>query len=104
MLDHLVLLPLLLAFPLMPMTLGSHQAWDFSAKVSISLSLYLSLTHAHTVHTEDDEGNVEYKWKLIDPSEERFEKLVTQMKFRLAEGTGEAFYEVGVEDTGFPRG
>jgi GTPase len=49
-------------------------------------------------------GNVEYKLKLIDPSEERFERLVTQMKWRLQEGLGEAIYEIGVEDNGYMSG
>ncbi|CAF3917715.1 unnamed protein product, partial [Didymodactylos carnosus] len=30
----------------------------------------------------------------------RFEHLVTQMKWRLQEGQGEAIYEIGVEDCG----
>ncbi|HUU77166.1 MAG TPA: GTP-binding protein [candidate division Zixibacteria bacterium] len=53
---------------------------------------------------ESEEGNVEYKLKLIDPTATRFEHLVTQMKFRLQEGQGEAIYEIGVEDNGFPKG
>ncbi|HUT81615.1 MAG TPA: GTP-binding protein [Candidatus Bathyarchaeia archaeon] len=53
---------------------------------------------------ESDEGNIEYKLKLIDPTATRFEHLVTQMKFRLQEGQGEAIYELGIEDNGYPRG
>ncbi len=53
---------------------------------------------------ESDEGNVEYKLKLIDPTATRFEHLVTQMKFRLQEGLGEAIYEIGIEDNGYPKG
>mmetsp|Transcript_521 Transcript_521/g.1784 ORF Transcript_521/g.1784 Transcript_521/m.1784 type:complete len:553 (+) Transcript_521:333-1991(+) len=53
---------------------------------------------------EDDEGNMEYKWSLVKPSRERFPQLVTQMKFRLLEGQGEAIYQVGVEDDGRVRG
>ncbi|XP_059620841.1 GTP-binding protein 2 [Phlebotomus argentipes] len=45
-------------------------------------------------------GNVEYKLKLINPSQMRFEHLVTQMKWRLREGHGEAVYEIGVSDAG----
>lgn len=45
-------------------------------------------------------GNIEYKLKLINPSEQRFEHLVTQMKWRLREGHGEAIYEIGVSDSG----
>ena len=46
------------------------------------------------------DGNIEYKLKLINPSASRFEHLVTQMKWRLREGSGEAIYELGVEDKG----
>ncbi|NHJ86113.1 MAG: elongation factor 1-alpha [Asgard group archaeon] len=53
---------------------------------------------------ELEEGNVEYKLKLIDPTATRFEHLVTQMKFRLQEGQGEAIYEIGIEDNGYPKG
>jgi len=49
---------------------------------------------------EDEEGNVEYKLKLINPTEKRLEHLVTQMKWRLEEGKGEAIYKIGVEDNG----
>lgn len=49
---------------------------------------------------EIEEGNVEYKLKLVNPSPHRFEHLVTQMKWRLEEGQGEAIYEIGVEDNG----
>nr|XP_018902782.1 PREDICTED: GTP-binding protein 2 [Bemisia tabaci] len=45
-------------------------------------------------------GNIEYKLKLITPSRLRFQHLVTQMKWRLREGHGEAIYEIGVEDSG----
>lgn len=34
-------------------------------------------------------GNIEYKLKLINPTRQRFEHLVTQMKWRLREGHGE---------------
>lgn len=36
----------------------------------------------------------------MNPSAERVEHLVTQMKWRLEEGQGEAIYELGVEDNG----
>ncbi|KAM7287645.1 hypothetical protein ISCGN_031336 [Ixodes scapularis] len=35
---------------------------------------------------EAAEGNVEYKLKLVSPSQSRLEHLVTQMKWRLREG------------------
>ena len=34
----------------------------------------------------------------------RIEELTTQMKFRLEEGNGECYYEIGVEDNGNPLG
>ncbi|XP_041723077.1 GTP-binding protein 2 isoform X1 [Coregonus clupeaformis] len=49
---------------------------------------------------EAEEGNIEYKLKLIDPTQYRFEHLATQMKWRLQEGRGEAVYQIGVDDNG----
>ncbi|KAK7582355.1 hypothetical protein V9T40_013800 [Parthenolecanium corni] len=49
-------------------------------------------------------GNVEYKLKLINPTDIRFERLVSQMKWRLREGRGEAIYEIGVKDNGVLAG
>ncbi|KAI8097430.1 P-loop containing nucleoside triphosphate hydrolase protein [Halteromyces radiatus] len=48
----------------------------------------------------DHQGNIEYKLKLVDPSEERLEHLITQLKWRLTEGEGQALYELGVNDNG----
>uniref|UniRef100_A0AAY4DEG3 Tr-type G domain-containing protein n=1 Tax=Denticeps clupeoides TaxID=299321 RepID=A0AAY4DEG3_9TELE len=47
-----------------------------------------------------EEGNIEYKLKLVNPTQYRFEHLATQMKWRLQEGRGEAVYQIGVEDNG----
>ncbi len=60
------------------------------------------MTHAcqHQVQPEVEEGNVEFKLKLVNPTESRMEHLVTQMKWRLREGHGEAIYQIGVEDRG----
>ncbi|XP_055026712.1 GTP-binding protein 2 [Misgurnus anguillicaudatus] len=49
---------------------------------------------------ESEEGNIEYKLKLVNPTQYRFEHLATQMKWRLQEGKGEAVYQIGVEDNG----
>ncbi|KAI0300128.1 hypothetical protein B0F90DRAFT_1668438 [Multifurca ochricompacta] len=49
---------------------------------------------------EVEEGNVEYKLHLVNPSPARFARLVTQMKWRLLEGGGQAIYELGVADSG----
>ncbi len=53
---------------------------------------------------ESEEGATEYKWKLVGVSEERLEELASQMKCRLDEGGGEAFYVLGVRDDGYPVG
>ena len=53
---------------------------------------------------ENDEGNIEYKQHLIEPTSERLERLISQMKYRIAEGGGEALYELGVSDRGIPYG
>ncbi|KAF8646754.1 hypothetical protein AX16_007068 [Volvariella volvacea WC 439] len=50
---------------------------------------------------ESDDGNVEYKLQLLNPSPSRFARLVTQMKWRLLEGGGQAYYELGVADSGY---
>ncbi len=53
---------------------------------------------------EREEGNVEYKLKVTAPSARRFEELATQLKFRLDEKGGEAFYVLGVSNEGEPIG
>ncbi|KHN86488.1 GTP-binding protein 2 [Toxocara canis] len=53
---------------------------------------------------EMEEGNIEYKVKLVNPSSSRIQHLITQMKWRLREGQGEAIYEIGVEDRGSMTG
>jgi len=49
---------------------------------------------------EDDSGNIEYKYKLCDLTMYKIEKRTTQMRFRLYEGRGVAYYEIGVHDNG----
>jgi len=49
---------------------------------------------------EPQEGNIEYKWKLVAPDSNRLQHLSTQMNWRLEEGQGEALYRIGVEDDG----
>ena len=46
---------------------------------------------------EPQQGNIEYKLKLVNPSNHRLEHLVTQMKWRLREGQGLLFaiHEIG---------
>lgn len=57
-----------------------------------------------TLPPEPQVGNIEYKLKLLNPSKQRFEHLVTQMKWRLREGQGEAIYKIGVKDNGVLAG
>ena len=45
-------------------------------------------------------GNTEYKLMLSNKSADRIARLTTQMKFRMQEGNGEAFYVIGVADSG----
>ncbi|RLE94760.1 MAG: hypothetical protein DRN04_02510 [Thermoprotei archaeon] len=52
---------------------------------------------------EKELGPVEYKLK-IKRSDEKIEKLATQLKYRLGEGGGEAFLVLGVTDDGRPLG
>ena len=59
---------------------------------------------ASTICEEDDDGDTEYKLKLVDTSRERIQQLTSQMKFRIKEGHGEAFYRIGYEDNGNPLG
>ncbi|PAV86098.1 hypothetical protein WR25_24426 [Diploscapter pachys] len=49
---------------------------------------------------ENDLGNIEYKARLTNTNPARLQHLITQMKWRLREGQGEAIYELGVEDDG----
>lgn len=53
---------------------------------------------------EKEEGGVEYKLMLKSVSQSRLERLASQMKYRLAEGGGEAIYVLGVSDDGEPLG
>ncbi|KAG6815649.1 hypothetical protein H0H87_012661 [Tephrocybe sp. NHM501043] len=60
----------------------------------------LSLELIPRLVPENDDGNVEYKLQLLSPSPARFARLVTQLKWRLLEGGGQAYYELGVADSG----
>lgn len=52
------------------------------------------------IRPENDEGAVEYKLKLYRTRGPRFEQLVTQLRYRLSEGNGVAWYYLGVMDKG----
>ncbi|VDK21050.1 unnamed protein product [Taenia asiatica] len=53
---------------------------------------------------EPEDGNIEYKLKLVSPTPDRLEHLMTQMKWRLNEGGGQAIYRLGVDDNGAVTG
>ncbi|TPX70436.1 hypothetical protein SpCBS45565_g01818 [Spizellomyces sp. 'palustris'] len=68
---------------------------------STSVNTFMaSKVHDTRLPPEVEEGNVEYKLQLINPPPARLEHLITQLKWRLAEGYGEAMYEIGVSDKG----
>jgi GTPase len=52
------------------------------------------------ISPEKDDGNIEYKTKLLDSSEERIQRLASQMRYRTEEGFGESIYVIGVSDSG----
>ena len=49
---------------------------------------------------EIESGNLEYKLKVIPDNELRIDKLASQMKWRLQEGNGIAYYYLGICDDG----
>jgi GTPase len=49
---------------------------------------------------EKDDGNIEYKRELLNLDEDTINKRMTQMKYRIYEGLGEALYFIGVTDDG----
>ncbi len=63
-----------------------------------------NIEYPQTLDQEDDQGNIEYKLKLLINDEITFQKRQTQMKYRLEEGAGEAYYHIGRSDDGRPLG
>ncbi len=49
---------------------------------------------------EPENGNIEYKLKLQALTMDRVDHLTTQLIWRLEEGDGTAFYQIGVLDSG----
>ena len=70
----------------------------------ISLDISKFKIEKRKYHIEYDYGNVEYKLKLCDVTVQRIQELTSQMNFRLREGCGECYYEIGVEDNGHTLG
>jgi GTPase len=90
---------------------GLHQRSEELAKMegkfksfiesNIERSDSIGLNRSHLkIDSEPQEGNIEYKRMLIEPSEQRLQHLTTQLKWRVLEGRGEAIYAIGVEDDG----
>lgn len=77
---------------------------DTETLSSDSESIDKLISDSHRLPPEPQNGNIEYKLKLINPSKQRLDHLVTQMKWRLNEGDGECFYQIGVSDNGFLHG
>ncbi|KAH7323333.1 hypothetical protein B0J17DRAFT_633235 [Rhizoctonia solani] len=77
---------------------SSHSSSVSSSDIEAELARRLQ-TEVPMLVPEVEEGNVEYKLKL-SPSPERLTRLITQLKWRLLEGGGQALYEIGVGDGG----
>ncbi len=58
----------------------------------------------YDLEPENDDGNIEYKYKLMNLDENKFNKRMTQMQYRVNEGNGEALYFIGIMDDGSPLG
>jgi len=65
---------------------------------------FTNIYNPQILEPENDEGNVEYKLKLLYNNEETFQRRLTQLKYRLEEGNGEAYYHIGRSDDGQPLG
>lgn len=69
-------------------------------QVMTSILTFRKKNSIFTFMGPNSQGNIEYKLKLINPTPARFARLVTQLKWRLLEGGGQACYELGVTDDG----
>lgn len=53
---------------------------------------------------EKDDGNIEYKYKLENSTDDRIEQLSCQLRYRMQEGNNECLYRIGVHDNGQVEG
>lgn len=51
-------------------------------------------------YSEPQVGNLEYKLHLKDFTENKLQRYTSQLRYRLLEGQGEAFYVIGISDKG----
>lgn len=49
---------------------------------------------------EDDYGNIEYKRQIILTSTSKIHHYISQIKYRVTEGNGTAYYLIGINDDG----
>lgn len=61
---------------------------------------FFNIYNDDKLEKEKDDGNIEYKRELINLDNDKINKRMTQMKYRVYEGLGEALYFIGVEDNG----
>lgn len=71
-------------------------------KCSKTLALANSVTKPPTKLAPEPDalGNLEYKLRLLPPTRHRYDRLLTQLKWRLLQGGGYCTYEIGVLDDG----
>jgi len=53
---------------------------------------------------EVESGNIEYKLKIVPDDDFRLDQLASQMKWRIDEGNGKAYYYLGISDNGYFSG
>lgn len=70
---------------------------------SITRSLACSPITITHIRPESEASNIEYKLKL-QPNPQRLQRLITQLNFRLLQGSGTCCYQIGVSDKGFLDG
>ena len=58
------------------------------------------MTKIDKLSPEIESGNIEYKLKVIPDDDFRLDQLASQMKWRIEEGNGIAYYYLGISDNG----
>lgn len=64
----------------------------------------MSEHHILNMPPESDDGSTEYKLRLIDLTDKQKQHLASQLTWRLSTEQGQAIYEIGLSDDGFPVG
>ncbi len=70
-------------------------------KLIIIYRYYINNNIMSKLIAEQYYGNTEYKLKFAEMTKNKIEKYATQLKFRLIEGKGIAYYYIGVSDSGY---